>query len=532
MAACGRMWSLVFVVLCCVGIAEARSSRGHSILKKQPLFTLDKLPTGCDADLTQGPSRSDFPEDFVFGSATAAYQIEGAASEDGRGPSIWDVFCKIPGKIFDNSSGDIACDSYHKYEDDVALSDLIGMDAYRFSISWSRVLPTGYGEPNPAGIAYYNRLIDALLAVGVQPTVTLYHWDLPDGIQQLGGWLNTSVVEYYRAYADLCFDHFGDRVKTWVTHNEPMEQANGGYGAGYRAPGRCTDRATCSEGDSTREPYIVAHNILLSHLVAVDVYRTAYQARQGGKIGIVLNIGFNYPLTQSPEDIAAAQRGMLFTLGWWFDPIFFGDYPDVMKQHIGDRLPVFHAAQKAKMKGSADFLGLNYYTASYVKNAPKPEAADATPMTDSWSTRQTVDVEGNLIGDTCNSTWLYIVPKSIYEMVMWTKERYNNIPMYITENGVSEPNDNSIPIQTRLCDRQRVKFHADYLFHLSRAIKDGANVQQYYAWSLLDNFEWAVGYLERFGIVFVDFNDPERTRYPRASAVWFNNFLRGNKAVA
>lgn len=532
MASRGILWSLVFVGVYCSDIAAARIPGGHSIIKEQPLFTLDKLPAGCLADLTQGPSRSDFPENFVFGSATAAYQIEGATSEDGRGPSIWDVFCKIPGKIFDNSSGDIACDSYHKYEEDVALNNLIGMDSYRFSISWSRVLPSGYGTPNLAGIAYYHRLIDALLAVGVEPIITLYHWDLPDGIQQFGGWLNGSVVEYYKAYAGLCFQEFGDRVKTWVTHNEPMEQANGGYGAGYRAPGRCSDRMTCSEGDSTIEPYLVAHHLLLSHTVAVELYRKEFQARQGGKIGIVLNIGFNYPLTLTPEDIAAAQRGMVFTLGWWFDPIFFGDYPEIMKEHIGDRLPSFLEEQKAKIKGSADFLGLNYYTASYVKNSPKPDPAQATPMTDSWSTRQTVDVDGNMIGDTCNSTWLYIVPRSIYDMVMWTKERYDNIPVYITENGMSERNDNSIPIQTRLCDHQRVKFHADYLHHLARAIKDGANVQRYYAWSLLDNFEWAIGYLERFGIVFVDFNDPKRTRYPRASAVWFNKFLHGSKALA
>eukprot|EP00271_Cylindrocystis_brebissonii_P015877 TRINITY_DN38930_c0_g1_i1.p1 TRINITY_DN38930_c0_g1~~TRINITY_DN38930_c0_g1_i1.p1 ORF type:complete len:536 (-),score=89.05 TRINITY_DN38930_c0_g1_i1:393-2000(-) len=518
-------------------LVQAISARSFTDLLTQhgavkPIF--DALPAGCSVSLAGGPSRSDFPPDFIFGTATAAYQIEGAIDEGGRGPSIWDVYTKLPGKIIDKSDGKIACDSYHKYQEDVDINADLGMGAYRFSVSWSRVLPKGSGKVNPEGIAYYNRLIDALVAKGIKPAITLYHWDLPQALEENpGGWLSPSIVGFFREYADLCFRTFGDRVKTWITLNEPMETAMGGYGLGYRAPGRCSDRATCPEGDSSTEPYVVAHHLLLSHGAAVEVYRSKYQKQQGGTIGIVLNVGFNYPLTKKPADVEAAERAMVFNLGWFADPAHFGDYPAIMHEHAGGRLPKFTEEQKAQMRLSVDFLGLNYYTASYAYSIPPPSPEEANPYTDSWTARSVNDIDGKPIGDGCNSSWLYVVPESIYDMVFWVKVRYDNVAMLITENGISESTKAaSVPVANQLCDSQRVHYHQDYLFHLARAIRDGARVRGYYAWSLLDNFEWAMGYTERFGIMFVDFEDPHRTRYAKASAVWWHKFLKGKKIAS
>jgi len=306
-------------------------------------------------------SRAHFPRDFVWGTATSAYQIEGAVDVDGRQPSIWDTFCGIPGNIANGDSGKEACDHYRRFEDDVKLMADMGLTAYRFSISWSRLFKDPAGkEPNQRGIEFYNRLIDVLLDNGIQPWVTLYHWDLPEQLQQqYDGWLGEKTIALFAEYAATCFELFGDRVKRWITINESWVVSVLGYGQGIFAPGRV----------SNSEPYQVAHNLLLAHAEAVDVYRKKFQTSQKGLIGISNNCDWREPLTNSQEDCEAAQKALEFFLAWFADPIYLGDYPQSMKQAVGSRLPDFTAEQKLKIKGSSDFFGLNHYTTMYASAA-------------------------------------------------------------------------------------------------------------------------------------------------------------------
>lgn len=307
---------------------------------------------------------------FLWGTATAAYQVEGAVHADGRGDSIWDTFSRIPNKIHNNDNGNIADDSYNQFNNDIKLMKNMGMSAYRFSISWSRILPSGNGEINYVGIAHYNKIINELIKNGIEPMVTLYHWDLPANLDTTyKGWLDERIVKDFARYVDICFQAFGDRVKFWMTINEPWTFVHLGYVLGTFAPGRCSDRSKCPEGDSATEGYIAAHNVLLAHATAVNLYRKKYQNSQKGQIGIVLNQDWTEPLTDLPDDIEAAERRNEFLLGWFGDPIVFGKYPAVMEKFVGDRLPKFTPEQSKLLKGSFDFWGLNHYTSMYVSNA-------------------------------------------------------------------------------------------------------------------------------------------------------------------
>ncbi|CAI5466237.1 unnamed protein product [Closterium sp. Yama58-4] len=469
--------------------------------------------------------RGDFGDGFVFGVATSATQVEGAPSEGGRGPSIWDVFAAVPGKIADSSLPNITTDQYHKFLEDIKIMKELGVTSYRLSLSWSRILPDGIGEVNSAGIDHYKTVIAALNAAGIEPAVTLYHWDLPNYLHvNWGGWLNASIVEAFTNYAEVCFEAFGADVKTWITFNEPMETSIQGYGTGGMAPGRCSDREVCEEGDSAVESYLVAHNILRSHASAVASYRANYQKLQEGRIGITLDSQFYFPINQSDENVAAANRALEFSYGWFADPVYFGDYPESMRTLVGDRLPQFSAAERQQLIGSADFFGLNFYTALYVWQGSA--SAPGTAWSDSQvGTSSTNPLTGQVIGASTGSSWLKVVPEGMYGMLMWITGRYNSFPIMITENGSSDVNDPNIPLEAALCDDQRLNFYRDYLTNALKAKKDGANVQGYYAWSLLDNWEWARGFLERFGIVFVDFANPDLPRYPKASAFWWQKFL-------
>ncbi|CAM9426799.1 unnamed protein product [Ectocarpus sp. 12 AP-2014] len=312
------------------------------------------------------------PPGFVFGTASAAYQIEGAVNEGGRGPTIWDTFSHMdPPKVARGENGDVACDSYHRrvYEEDADLTKAAGFDGFRMSFAWSRIYPEGEGdEPNAEGIQHYHDVIDSLLERGLEPVVTLYHWDLPQALEdKYGGWLNESIVPAFDAYADTCFREYGGKVKKWITINEPWSFIHHGYSTGGHAPGRCSNRQAnlthCDEGDSFTEPYIAGHNVLNSHAKAVSTYRTKYKAEQRGIIGMTLNSDWAAPLDpDSDADKATAERFMEFQLAWWADPIYFGDYPQVMKDVVGDRLPVFTEEESALIAGSNDFFGLNHYT--------------------------------------------------------------------------------------------------------------------------------------------------------------------------
>ncbi|KAF3431563.1 hypothetical protein FNV43_RR26294 [Rhamnella rubrinervis] len=474
-------------------------------------------------------TRGSFPKGFVFGTASSAFQYEGAVKEDGRGPSVWDTFSHKFGKIADFSNADVAVDQYHLYESDVQLMKDMGMDAYRFSISWSRIYPDGSGEINQAGVDHYNKLINALLAKGIEPYVTIYHWDLPQALEdKYNGWLDSRIIKDFATFAETCFQKFGDRVKHWITFNEPHTFSVQGYDVGLQAPGRCSIilHITCRAGNSATEPYIVGHHVLLSHATVVDIYRKKYKAKQQGSVGLSFDVMWFEPTSNTTEDIEAAQRAQDFQLGWFLDPLMFGDYPSSMRRRVGKRLPEFTRAESSILKGSLDFVGINHYTTYYAK--PNSSNAIGTLLNDSIADSGAVTLPfKNLqpIGDRASSIWLYIVPVGMRKLMNYIKQKYGNPPVIITENGMDDPNNPLTPIKDALKDDKRIKYHNDYLKNLLASIKeDGCNVKGYFVWSLLDNWEWAAGYTSRFGLFFVDYND-KRKRYPKNSVQWFTKFL-------
>ncbi|MED6209894.1 Beta-glucosidase 12 [Stylosanthes scabra] len=475
-------------------------------------------------------NRSSFPPGFIFGASSASYQYEGAAFEGGKGLSIWDTFThKYPEKIEDRSNGDVANDQYHHYKEDVGIMKDINLDAYRLSISWPRILPKGKlsGGINQEGINHYNSLFDELLSKGIKPFVTLFHWDLPQALEdEYGGFLSPRIVDDYRDYVEVCFKEFGDKVKHWITFNQPYTYSQGGYATGVKAPGRCSKwlNQNCTGGDSGTEPYLVSHHELLAHAAAVQLYKTKYQASQKGVIGITLVSHWFMPLSNNPLDISAAERSLDFMYGWFMEPLTRGDYPESMKSIVGSRLPKFSKEQSKKLIGSYDFIGLNYYTTNYAANAPKLLSAKPNYATDSHVNFAT-ERNGIPIGPKAASPWLYVYPKGILELLLYTKKKYNNPLIYITENGIDEYNDPTLSLEEALLDTFRVDFYYRHLFYLQHVIKDGANVKGYFAWSLLDNFEWSAGYTVRFGLNYVDYKNGQK-RYNKLSAKWFKNFLK------
>ncbi|XP_071511195.1 cytosolic beta-glucosidase-like [Diadema antillarum] len=466
-----------------------------------------------------------FPEGFVWSTATASYQIEGAWKEDGKGESNWDAFSHAPNHVKEQHNGDVACDSYHKYKEDVALMKAMGMKHYRFSISWPRILPNGtLSNVNEAGIAYYNNLINELRDNGISPMVTLFHWDLPQALQDVGGWANETVIEHFKDYAELCFQRFGDRVPLWITFNEPWVVSVLGYGLGIFAPGVKEIGTTV---------YKVSHNMLKAHAQAWHTYDEKYRKYQNGIIGITLNGDFAEPFDRNdPTSVEAADRYLHFHFGWFAHPIFVdGDYPNVMKMKIAEkssaqgfktsRLPQFTEAEKAFIKGTSDFFGLNAYTTQYaVASKDGGDSSEPSYFADS-------DVK-NWHDETwpkSGSVWLRVVPWGLRRLLKWIHGQYK-APIYITENGVSTPDVYD------LNDVLRQKYYRAYINEVLKAIKvDGVDVRGYTAWSLLDNFEWASGYTERFGLHYVDFNDPARRREAKKSADVYATIVANNGFV-
>lgn len=454
-----------------------------------------------------------FPENFVWGTATSSYQIEGAWNADGKGPSIWDAFCLIPGKIENGEDGAEACDHYTRMKEDVALMKSLGVQAYRFSISWPRVLPAGKGKVNEAGIKFYNDLIDELVANDITPWVTLYHWDLPLTLQmEEDGWLSPKIADSFAKYAELCFSRFGDRVKNWITLNEPWVVSILGYGQGVFAPGRI----------SNAEPYLAGHNLLLAHARAVDVYRKKFQQRQKGKIGISNNCDWREPKTDLPEDKAAATRALEFFLSWFTDPVYFGDYPQVMKDRLGDRLPQFTSEESALLKGSSDFFGLNHYTTMYAEEATGKDVQGSVYGNGGISEDQDVLLSVDDSWEFTTMNW-GVVPWGCNRLLHWIKDRYNNPPVVITENGCAYNDELK---SGKVNDEARIRFYKGYLKAVSEAIEGGCNVAGYFAWSLMDNFEWAQGYKQKFGLVHVDRATQKRT--PKASAYAYSDIVKNS----
>ena len=455
-----------------------------------------------------------FPNDFIWGTATSSYQIEGAAAIDGKGPSIWDAFSAIPGKTYNGETGLVACDHYQKFKADIQLMKKMGVKAYRFSIAWARIMPTGKDKINEAGIAFYNELIDALIEADIVPWITLYHWDLPLALQlEDDGWLGSNIPDYFANYADVCFKSFGDRVKNWITLNESWVVAILGYGQGVFAPGRI----------STSEPYLAAHQLILAHAKAVHVYRNKY-ADQNGQIGITNNCDWREPLTDSQEDKDAAERALEFFLAWFADPIYKGDYPQVMKDRLGDRLPKFSEDEKKMIKGTSDFFGLNHYTTMYASNADGTIKEGSVYGNGGISEDQDVDLSLDANWEVTLMQWA-VVPWGCKKMLHWINERYNQPDIYITENGCAYPDE---IINGVVDDQERLEFYKGYLQACQESIAEGIKLKGYFAWSFMDNFEWASGYEKRFGLHYVDFKTLKRT--PKKSALWFREVISNNSA--
>ncbi|PSS10022.1 Beta-glucosidase, partial [Actinidia chinensis var. chinensis] len=400
------------------------------------------------------------------------------------------------------------------------LMKITGLDAFRFSISWSRVLPKGKlsGGVNPLGVKYYNNLINEILAKGMVPYVTLFHWDLPQALEdEYGGFRSDKIVDDYRDYAEFCFKTFGDRVKHWFTLNEPFTFSINGYATGSMAPGRCSNYVgNCTSGNSGTEPYIVAHHLILSHAVA---------PYQRGQIGVTLVTHWFVPLTMTDASEKAARRAIDFMFGWFIHPMTYGDYPKTMRSLVGKRLPKFTPEQSAMLHKSYDFLGVNYYTSNFATNLMSSNNVNVSWITDHRASLTTVKDDGVSIGQPTALSWLYIYPRGIQALMVYIKDNYGNPPIYITENGLAEGNNSTLSVQEALKDKIRIEYHYGHLLYLLKAIKEGVNLKGYFLWSFFDDFEWDAGFTVRFGAYFIDYKDGLK-RYPKYSAYWYKKFLQ------
>ncbi|KAI3708428.1 hypothetical protein L2E82_37597 [Cichorium intybus] len=472
--------------------------------------------------------RSDFPVGFLFGVATSAYQIEGAYLEDGKSINNWDTFALTPGNIENGDNGFIADDHYHRYLEDINILHSLGVDAYRFSISWARILPRGrFGDVNPNGINFYNKILDNLLLRGIKPFVTIYHYDFPQELEdRYGSWLSPLMQDDYVHFAETCFKNFGDRVKNWFTMNEPNLFTQMGYEKGTYPPTRCSPPfGNCSSGNSDIEPLIVMHNMLLAHGKAVKLYRTNYQHVQSGSIGIVVDCFMYEPLTDNDLDQEAANRSLAFNIGWALDPLIFGDYPSEMRMYLGDQLPRFSSDETKFLKDGIDFIGVNHYSTLYAKDCIYSSCSltGSRPITGFIDAAKERD--GVPIGAPTGLGSLRVVPRGIGEVIDYLKARYHNKPMFVTENGYSEPQVND-QVQDILQDVERIEFHKMYMSSLAQAIRNGADVRGYFVWTLMDDFEWRLGYTPRFGLYYIE---PQTLdRIPKSSAKWYQDFLKNN----
>ncbi|VAH54568.1 unnamed protein product [Triticum turgidum subsp. durum] len=483
-------------------------------------------PVCCFITEEQIPKRDWFDKDFLFGASTSAYQIEGAWNEDGKGPSTWDHFCHTyPERISDMTNGDVAANSYHLYEEDVkALKDM-GMKVYRFSISWSRILPDGTGKVNQAGIDYYNKLINSLIS-DIVPYVTIWHWDTPQALEdKYGGFLNRQIVDDYKQFAEVCFKNFGDRVKNWFTFNEPHTYCCFSYGEGIHAPGRCSPGMDCAvpEGDSLREPYTAGHHILLAHAEAVQLFKARYNMHGDSKIGMAFDVMGYEPYQDSFLDDQARERSIDYNMGWFLEPVVRGDYPFSMRSLIGDRLPMFTKEEQEKLASSCDIMGLNYYTSRFSKHVDmSPDFTPTLNTDDAYASSETTGSDGNDIGPITGTYWIYMYPKGLTDLLLIMKEKYGNPPVFITENGIADvEGDESMP--DPLDYWKRLDYLQRHISAVKDAIDQGADVRGHFTWGLIDNFEWSLGYSSRFGLVYINKRDSNKRKIKK-SAKWFAKF--------
>ena len=439
-----------------------------------------------------------FPEGFLWGAATSAYQIEGSPLADGAGPSNWHRFSHTPGLVSGGDTGDIACDHYHRFPEDLALMRSLSLNAYRFSVSWSRVLPEGFGRVNEKGLDFYRRLVEALLGAGIEPFATLFHWDLPAALEDRGGWLNRDIAGWFADYASVvCRAVSG--VRTWATLNEPWVVMDGGYVNGILAPGH----------RSLFEAPIAAHNLLRAHAAAVSACR----AEGGLRVGLVVNLEPKFPASTSAADIAAAARADAYMNRQFLDPVFLGRTPDELPGIFGEAWPPFPDTDFELIRSPIDFLGVNYYTRGVVRD-------DADAFTRTSRVRQNGALHTEM-------DWEVYAP-GLLDALTWVRSRYGDIPLYVTENGAafSDPPEAG---PDGIADPLRVAYLRDHIRATREAISRGIDVRGYFVWSLMDNFEWSHGFSKRFGIVHVDFATQRRT--PKASARFFSGVIRSAGAA-
>ncbi len=439
-----------------------------------------------------------FPTDFLWGAATSAYQVEGSPLADGAGPSIWHRFSHTPGLVANGETGDVACDHYHRYESDIALMRQLGLNAYRFSISWSRVLPEGKGRVNEKGVDFYRRLVDSLRAAAIQPVITLYHWDLPAALDDRGGWLNGDIAQWFADYAKVVFRALGDREPFWATLNEPWVVTDGGYLHGPLAPGH----------RNWFETPIASHNLLRAHGAAVSACR----AMGNGRIGIVVNLEPKYPASERDEDRQATARADAYMNRQYLDPIFLGSYPAEMPPLFGEAWPQCRDSDFKEIRQPIDFLGVNYYTRGITKHDPKKMIERADRVKNSRAAY--------------TETGWEVFPQGLTDILVWVRERYGRMPLYITENGAAfyDPPTAEGTVE----DPLRVDYLRKHLRAAREAMQHGVDLRGYFVWSLLDNFEWALGYSKRFGIIHVDFETQKRTM--KASAKFYADVIRSRGA--
>jgi beta-glucosidase len=441
-----------------------------------------------------------FPPGFLWGASTSAYQIEGSPLEDGAGPSIWHRFAHTPGATEGGDTGDVACDHYRRYESDVLLMRELGLSAYRFSIAWGRVLPSGHGSVNPPGLAFYDRLVDRLLEQGISPSVTLYHWDLPDALETQGGWLNRDIAGWFADYAAVVVRKLGDRVALWATINEPWVVSDAGYLHGTHAPGHA----------SLSEAAVASHNLLRAHGAAIQAIR----AEGGRQAGLVVNLEPKYPASDRPEDLAATRRADAYMNRQFLDPVFFGSYPEELAEIHGAGWPAVPATDYALIRQPLDFLGINYYTRNVTAFDATAEPLRACRVRQDQHLHTALDWE--------------VYPPALTDVLLWVQSRYGSVPLYITENGAAfdDPPTVDGPV---LDDPLRVAYLEDHLRAAHDAMRQGVDLRGYFVWSLMDNFEWSAGYSKRLGVYHVDFDTQRRTS--KASARFYSGVIESHGEV-
>ena len=443
-----------------------------------------------------------FPAGFLWGSATASYQVEGAVNEDGRGKSIWDTFSHTPGKVHNGDTGDISVDYFHRYKDDIRLMQELGLKTFRFSIAWSRIFPTGTGAPNPQGLNFYNHMVDALLEAGIQPYCTLYHWDLPQPLQDKGGWSNPDTSKAFADYAGYTAGKLSDKIQNFMTINEMRTVAEQGYSLGVHAPGLQLGTKALAQ---------LNHYLVLGHGLAVQSIRA--QARRGTKVGIADNINATVPVIESPEHIAAAHKAIREENAMYLSVIEEGSYSDLYLKRLGANAPHFTAEELKIISSPMDFVGLNIYQPTFVRADSTEAGYCVIPPPSSYPHMY--------------SPWLTVGPEAIYWGPKLVAELWKVKTLYITENGASSADQ--IAQDGHVYDTDRVMYLRNYLTQLQRAVAEGVPVKGYFLWSLLDNFEWADGYEKRFGITYVDFTTQKRL--PKESAAYYKQVISSNRVL-